>query len=112
MGANAFYVYYGVRRAIPADDEGQVEQLERHRHPVCRLARQHRLQFAFGRLTDGADFFLLIGRELGCFGVEGGHELAISDGQFAALAAETRERLTAAGIEETPAIHFQLEAQY
>jgi hypothetical protein len=112
MGADAFYVYYGVRRTIPLGDEDQVEQLEADRHPVCELAYQHRLQFAFGRLTDGADYFLLIGRELGCFGVEGSHEQAIPDGQLAEVVATTKDRLRAAGIKEAPAIHLQLEAQH
>jgi hypothetical protein len=112
MGADAFYVYYGVRRTIPLDDEDQIEQLETDRHPVCELAYRHKLQFAFGRLTDGADYFLLIGRELGCYGVEGSHEQAITDDQLAEIVATTKEGLRAACIQEAPAIHVQLEAQY
>jgi hypothetical protein len=34
MGADALYVYYGVRRTIPLDDEEQIEQLEEDKHPI------------------------------------------------------------------------------
>jgi hypothetical protein len=72
MGADAFYVYYGVRRTIALDDEDQIEQLEEDRHPICELTYKHKLQFTWGRLTDGADYFLLIGRELGWGGRKSG----------------------------------------
>jgi len=112
MGADSVYFYYGVRRTIPAADEEQIERLEEDRHPICNLAYEHKLQFAWGRLTDGDDYFLLIGRELGCFGVEGRPEEAISDAQFAEIVEKTKQRLRFAGIVEAPAIHVQLQAQY
>lgn len=112
MGADSVYFYYGVKRTIPVADEEQLKQLEEDRHPICSLAYDHKLQFTWGCLTDGADYFLLIGRELGCFGVEGSHENAITDAQFAEIVEKTTHRLKAAGITEAPAIHVQLQAQY
>jgi hypothetical protein len=112
MGADSFYLYYGVRRTIPLDDEDQIEQLEEDRHPICDLAYKHNLQFTWGCLTDGADYFLLIGRELGCFGVECIHERTMPDNELAGIMTNTKDMLRAAGIKETPAIHCQLQAQY
>jgi hypothetical protein len=112
MGADSVYFYYGVRRTIPLSHEEQIEQLEEDRHPICTLAYDHKLQFTWGCLTDGADYFLLIGRELGCFGVEGKPEETISDAQLAEIVEKTKQRLKAAGIVEAPAIHVQLQAQY
>ena len=112
MGADSVYFYYGVKRTIPLDDEEQIEQLEADKHPMCSLAYDHKLQFTWGCLTDGADYFLLIGRELGCCGVEGISEQTISEAEFAEIVEKTKQRLKSAGITEAPAIHIQLQAQY
>jgi hypothetical protein len=97
---------------IPLGDEEQIEQLEEDKHPICSLAYNHRLHFTWGRLTEGSDYFLLIGRELGRFGVEGISEDTISDAQFAEIVEKTKQRLKSAGVAEAPAIHVQLQAQY
>ncbi|HYV36600.1 MAG TPA: hypothetical protein VE988_12885 [Gemmataceae bacterium] len=112
MGADNLYLYYGVRRAIPLEDEQQIQLLEEDRHPICSLAYDHKLHFTWGRLTDGADYFLLIGHEFGNYGVEGIHEQVITDERFKEIVEKTKQRLKAAGIVEPPAICVQLQAQY
>jgi hypothetical protein len=112
MGADSIFFYYGVKRTIPLADAEQIEELEEDKHPICSLAYDHKLQFAWGCLTDGADYFVLIGRELGNCGVEGISELTITDAQFSEIVEKTKQRLKSAGITEAPAIHIQLQAQY
>ena len=62
--------------------------------------------------ADGADYFLLIGNEIGCFGVEGIHEQSIPEPRFAEIVEKTKVRLKEAGITEPPAFYVQLQAQY
>ena len=112
MGADAVYFYYGVRRTIPPDDEEQIGQLEDDSHPIYNFAFDHKLHVAWGCLTDGADYFLLIGHEIGCFGIEGIHEQSISETRFADVVEKTKARLKEAGITEPPAFYVQLNAQY
>ena len=112
MGADSVYFYYGVRRTIPPDDEEQLEQLEDRSHPICKLARNHKLHVTWGRLTDGADYFILIGHEIGRFGIEGVQELKISETQFAEIVVKTKASLKNAGVDEPPAFYLQLHAQY
>jgi hypothetical protein len=112
MGADLVYVYYGVRQTIPKDDEEQIAQLENDTHPVCDLAYQNTLHFTWGCLTDGEDFFLLLGHEFGVFGIEGIHEQRFDDPRLAEIMSKTKQRLKAAGICEPPALYVQLQAQY
>ena len=112
MGADSVYFYYGVRRGIAADDEAQIGQLEDDSHPIYNLAFDHTLHMTWGCLTDGADYFMLIGHEIGRFGVEGIHDFSISEAQFHEIVKKTKERLIAAGILEPPAFYVQLQAQF
>jgi len=112
MGADSVYFYYGVRRTIAPSDEEQVGQLEDDSHPIYNLAFDHKLHVTWGCLTDGADYFMLIGHEIGRFGVEGVAEHAFTEAQLFEMAEKTKARLLAAGIHEPPAFHVQLQAQY
>jgi hypothetical protein len=111
MGADSVYFYFGVRRTIPHDDD-QIGQLEDDSHPIYNLAFHHKLHVAWGCLTDGADYFLLIGSEIGRFGIEGIHEQSIPESRFAEIVEKTKVRLKEAGINEPPAFYVQLQAQY
>jgi len=104
MGADAVYFYYGVRRTIPHGDEEQIGQLEDDSHPIYNLAFDHKLHVAWGCLTDGADYFLLLGNEIGRFGIEGIHEQSISESRFTEIVEKTKVRLNEAGITEP--LHF------
>lgn len=112
MGADSVYFYYGVRRTITPEDEEQIEQLENESHPIFNLAFDHTLHATWGCLTDGAETFLLIGHEIGCFGIEGIHEKKFTDAQLLEIVAKTNARLKAAGITEPPGFYIQLQAKY
>jgi len=112
MGADAFYVYFGVKRLIAKDDELQVRMLEEGKHPLQSIAKAHTLQVAWGRLTDGEDYFLLIGEEIGRFGVEGVLQREVPRGDLQDLMKKTDGRLKAAAILELPRLIMQLHAQF
>jgi len=111
MGADSFYVYYGVKRNV-ALDSPELELLEEKKLPILRSALAAKLNVAWGRLTDGEDYFLLIGHEIGCFGVEGFTDRELPAEGLRRIVEQTDERLRRAGISETPAFHYQLNAQY
>ena len=112
MGADSVYFYYGVRRTIAPEDKDQIRQLEDDSHPIYNLAFDHKLHATWGCLTDGADYFLLIGHEIGRFGIEGIHERSIDEAQFAKIVETTKARLKEAGIGEPPSFYVQLQARY
>src|SRR5437867_10530410 len=112
MGADRVYFYFGVKRTIALRDEDQIRQLEEDTHPLNDLAYDNKLHFTWGCLTDGADYFLLIDHELGCFGVEGIDETYYTEAQLADIVAKTKERLRSARILEPPTFIVQLQAQF
>lgn len=109
MGADAFHVCYGIRREFDAADAVTAEALELRRHPWQVAAKQHRLGCWWGVTIDERRFFVLVGQIVGHFGWEDEAAGQLSDAEAAAVAAETAERLRAAGIVGQPAWHFQFE---
>jgi hypothetical protein len=85
MGADAFHVFFGVRHLIQSEQE--LAALEDRTDTRLVAARKARLNTCFGRATDGTSHLLLIGYDLGTFGVEN-------------------------QVESEPRFYFQLEAQY
>ena len=111
MGADAFYVYYGVKRSLEADSP-EMDLLEREKHPIFDAAFDAKLHVTWGRMTEGEDYYLLIGHEIGCFGVENQTYRQIPADELRRIIDQTDQRLKQAGITETPAFHCQLNAQY
>ena len=111
MGADAFVVYYGVRETVPCD-EASLDALEEGGHPLLSVPRGCGLTNWWGRLTDGSEYHILLGKQVGVFGVENQHEANISVSDLQAIAAEVDALLLQHGIEGKPSLHFQLEAQY
>ena len=112
MGADAFYVYFGVKRLVSKDDEPQIRMLEEGKHPLLSIAKAHTLQAAWGRLTDGEDYFLLIGEEIGRFGIEGVLQRELPRSDLQDIIKKTDSRLKAAAILEMPRLIMQLHAQF
>ncbi|QOV89101.1 hypothetical protein [Humisphaera borealis] len=110
MGADAFYVYYGVRYEVASDEEA--ERLEMRQDARVAAARKVKLKFAFGRLTDGEPYFLLIGHEIGRFGAQDASEAVLSDDQLRGIFEETKRKLADAGFRDVPRLVFQLCGQY
>ncbi len=109
MGADAFYVCYGVRLVVDADDAPTTKALELRRHPWQVRAKNHGLDFWWGDTVDERQCFALIGRLVGQYGWEGEPYRELSGAEVDRVVTETAERLLAAGIEGQPAWHFQFE---
>ena len=111
MGADAFYVYYGVKRSLQPESS-EMDLLEREKHPIFDAAFDAKLHVVWGRMTEGVDYFMLIGHQIGCFGVENDTYCQVPSDELRRIMEQTDQRLRQAGIVETPAFHCQLNAQY
>ena len=112
MGADAFIVFYGVKIAISQSDEDTLDALERRTDPRLRSARQHGLHVYWGHLTDGEDYFLYVGHQIGLLGVENDTYVQVPLDKLTETAISVQGRLKEAGFRERPTLHLQLEAQY
>jgi hypothetical protein len=115
MGADSVVVCYGLRYSIGLDEQLRDDALalfEEQTDPRMVAARKAGLRSYFGKVTDGGEYFLLIGTVIGTFGVEGRESIALEDARVTELMKDTQDRLDKAGLEGTPAFHVQLEAQY
>jgi len=90
----------------------ELELLQREKHPIFDTAFEAKLHVVWGRLTDGEDCFLLIGHEIGCFGVENLPDRQVPGDELRRLLEQTDQRLKQAGITDPPSLHCQLDAQY
>lgn len=77
-----------------------------------QAARKSCLKWYIGRPTDGEAYFLLVGSELGQFGIEGAQTLQLAEGEVLQIIAETKRKLGLANLSGEPRLHFQLIAQY
>ena len=111
MGADSFYVYYGVKRSLEPDSS-EMELLEQEKHPILDTAFDAKLHVAWGRMTEGEDYFLLIGHQIGCFGVENETYRKVAADEIRRIIEQTDQRLRQAGVTDPPAFHCQLDAQY
>lgn len=112
MGADTFLGFYGIKIALHPDDEDAQEACGLGTDPRCQRALASGLQTHVGRMTDGEDHFLYIGRRLAAIGLQADAHQACTLSALAAVAADVDQRLLAAGFVAPPALHFQLEAQY
>jgi hypothetical protein len=115
LGADAVVVCYGLRYSIGQDaalSDADLEPFERNTDHRVVAARRVGLQSYFGKVTDGGEYFLLVGTILGPYGVENHERDQVPDAKLAELMNRTRRLLAEAGLEGEPALHLQLEAQY
>lgn len=110
MGADGFLAYYGLRWDVT--ELGEISELEERSDPRVVAARANGLRHWWGTSEEPARHFLLIGAELGNFGMEGQYTRTISDEEFREIVRVTQEKLRRAGFEEPAAIHFQFEPDY
>jgi hypothetical protein len=109
MGADVFIALYGVKIAISRTDE---DALGARTESRLRDARQHGLHVYWGRLTDGEDYFLYVGHQIGLLGVENDTYIQVPLDKLTETAISVQARLKEAGFRESPALHLQLQAQY
>jgi hypothetical protein len=112
MGADAFLVFYGIKVSLDSEDESLWEAIESETDPRILAAQRAGLDTWVGRMTDGEDEFLYIGRNLGSLGDEGSSYLQIGMEELSALSLRVAAKLREAGLEGDPVLHLQLEAQY
>jgi hypothetical protein len=112
MGADAFIAFYGIKIAIIQTDEDTLDALETRSEPRLRNAQQHGLHVHWGRLTEGEDYFLYVGHQIGRLGVENDTYIQVPFYKLTETAINVQARLKEAGFRESPALHLQLEAQY
>jgi hypothetical protein len=109
MGADAFIGFYGIEESLSPEE---IKTLELRTDDRIKRARAAGLQFHFGRVTDGRDYHLLIGRKIANLGVEGDEEAAYSDAEWQTIQSAVREKLKDAGFPGEPKVILKLEAQY
>lgn len=112
MGADYFLAFYGIKLSIDSDDEAEQESCALGTDARCVRAKAAGLQTHTGRMTEGEDYFLYIGRKLATLGLEAESHAVLPIASIVAIAHDTAERLKHAGFTQEPALHLQLEAQY
>ena len=111
MGADAFVAFFGVKIALDPDDEETLDACGARTDKRCKAAAAMGLDTDTGRMTNGEDYFLLVGRRLGWLGLEHKPYVRIAE-DLGELQSHVRRKLRAAGFLEEPAMHLQFVAQY
>jgi hypothetical protein len=109
MGADAFISFYGVEAVLSAEEASALDLKTDDR--IVR-ARRSKLHFHLGRITDGREYHLLIGKKLADLGIEAGEEEAYADADFATIQDEVKRKLKEAGFSGEPKLIFKLQTQY
>jgi hypothetical protein len=112
MGADAFIAFYGIKFDLDPDDEGGLDACDTGTDARCLKARSAGLETYSGRMTDGEDYFLYIGRRLASLGIEHDQHVTQSVEQVSSVAADVKTKLKAAGFSQPPELHFQFIGQY
>jgi hypothetical protein len=112
MGADHFLGFYGIKIALDPNNEEEQEACGLGTDPRCIRALAAGLQTHTGRMTDGEDYFLYIGRRLTSIGLQAESHTTHTVAGVVAMASDIDPRLVQAGFRERPALHFQLQAQY
>ncbi len=112
MSAESFVIYYGLRWEVHASEKEEITQLEKRLDRRQLVARQHELDFWWGCTIDEETFFVLLGKQVGPFGLEGEALVRLKDAEIEQLTTKTRERLQAAGFADPPAWYYQFEPDW
>jgi hypothetical protein len=112
MGADAFVAFYGIKVVLDPNDEDMLDAVGDDSDPRCQRALTFGLHTHAGRMTEGEDYFLFIGRRLGWLGLEHASHVQVDMHHLSDLHALVRAKLIEAGFSGTPALHLQLTAQY
>jgi hypothetical protein len=112
MGADSFIAFYGIKIELDPDNEDELDACDMQTDPRCREAKLVGLDTFSGRMTEGEDYFLYIGKRLARLGLENSQHSAQSIEQLSSLAIDVRVKLKAAGFLQSPELHFQFIGQY
>ena len=112
MGADSFIAFYGIKFELDPDDEDELDACDTDADPRCQRAKRAGLETFTGRMTEGEDYFLYIGRRLAWLGIEHEQHLSQSAEQLSSAVADVKAKLQAAGSVQPPELHFQFIGQY
>jgi hypothetical protein len=112
MGADSFIAVYGVKIALDPENEEELDACGAETDPRCLAAKRAGLESFSGRMTDGEDYFLLIGRKVAWLGIEHDQHSTQSVERLSSIASEVSAKLKVAGFEQPPELHFQFIGQY
>ena len=112
MGADAFIAFYGIKFELDPDDEEGLDACDAGTDARCVKARQAGLETYTGRMTDGEDYFLYIGKRLASLGIEHDQYVTLSVEQLTSLCADVNAKLRTADFPQPPELHFQFIGQY
>lgn len=112
MGADAFVAFCGIKFELDPDDEDGLDACDTGSDVRCQKARSVGLETYTGRMTDGEDYFLYVGRKLASLGLEHDQYVTQSVEQLSSLAVDVEAKLRAAGFAQSPELHFQFIGQY
>jgi len=112
MGADSFIAFYGIKFELDPDNEEELDACDTDADPRCLQARRAGLETFTGRMTEGEDYFLYVGRRVAWLGIEHDQHLRQSAEQLASVAADVKAKLRAADFAQPPELHFQFIGQY
>jgi hypothetical protein len=111
MAANAVVVFYGIKILF---DLGEIEAADTQNHPLFETAKRFGLHAHFGRESESAPYFLLVGTLIDRLGVERNFRKSVDRFELENIMRETEAKLQKAGIHwNRPAeLHLQFEIDY
>jgi hypothetical protein len=112
MGADSFVAIYGVKITLDPEDEEELDACGAQTDPRCLAAKRAGLESHSGRMTDGEDYFLFIGRTIAWLGIEHDQHATQSIERLSSIAIDVNAKLKLAGFEQPPELHFQFIGQY
>ncbi len=112
MGADSFIAIYGVKIALDPENEDELDACGAQTDPRCLAAKRAGLESFSGRMTDGEDYFLLIGQKLAWLGIENDPYSTQTVEGLSSIVSDVNARLRAVGLSQVPALHFQFIGQY
>ena len=109
---NSFLVFYGVKIELDPDNYDEHEACSNRTDPRCVSADSANLQTFSDRLTDGEDYFLYIGQQLGLLGLNHQDYDNIETDELESCLSSVQEKLKSLGYSERPSLHLQSIYEY
>lgn len=112
MGADSFLAFYGVKFALDPENDDEIDACGEETDPRCIAAKRVGLDVFSGRMSDGQDYFLFVGRRLAWLGLEHDKHSIHTHAGLSYVVGDVDVKLQAAGIMQLPSLHMQFIGQY
>lgn len=99
-------------RPCDPENEDELDSCDEGDDPRCLAAKRAGLETFTGRMTDGEDYFLFIGRRLAWLGLEHEQHSAQSTDHLVSVFNDVNAKLKVAGFSQPPFLHLQFIGQY